>query len=446
MAEIELNKPLYKAGSGGGAAGGSKPDIPPPRPPKSNACGRGVALLVDFLVLYGLFRLLLVLFPQPLVRLGWFGPYAGLLVGWLYLSICTTGLTLGKTIGKLLLRVEVTDMSGAHLRFGHAALRELLILMPFIAVPLTQYIAFKMDTPERMVPPEMTTMFGWGFVVAWLGANALHAFYDPMGRSVWDRLAGTVAINGDAEPKDLADFLAAVRAPEFAKAPFRARMAFGVGAAMVLTMLTTQYLVTVAQVKSVPKDMKENFLRQKTTMFVPGYGLPVAAGSSRVGDASTNTAATDPKSTVTAAAIPDAALQYRRRGVVDMEKLKADNVAMNAVESIIKLYDNNPEFKDRLYAFINESNMKALKTGQAPTTVPRQMRFEISFAEHADLLFASQAYPVLSSSKLMNVNVEAFETTGTRGWLSEVPTSGTVVGTTGTVTATTTTGTVSNGT
>src|SRR5689334_21089261 len=124
MSEVQLNKPLYKSGGDGQAP--NRPVMP--RPARASMMPRMGAILLDILLLHFAYLLLIKLAPGVTVALGKAGPWLGLFVGWIYLSVCGSHITWGKSLGKLVMRLQVSDVNGPDLPLPRAALRAALLL------------------------------------------------------------------------------------------------------------------------------------------------------------------------------------------------------------------------------------------------------------------------------------------------------------------------------
>ena len=222
MAEIQLNKPLYKE---------STPASGPPaaRGPRPSPFARFGAFLVDVLVLHGVFLAFIKLAPSVAIRAGSAGMWIGLALGWLYFALGFSRVLGGRTAGKLVLRMRVADIAGPDLPFDRAALRAALLLWPAaLYLALVRYGESRFDPSVLSITP-MAHIVALGAIVGWLAGNCSHCTAEPFGRAWWDRMAGSAVVNSDSAGEAQAEFLRVARETFDAARLVRARRLHAAG-------------------------------------------------------------------------------------------------------------------------------------------------------------------------------------------------------------------------
>lgn len=399
MAEIKLNKPLYKESG--------PPDQPQERPAKAMILARIGALVLDIFALHGVTFALAKYAPAFCVSLGYAGPWVGLMIGFVYFAVCGSALTGGRTLGKFVLRLQVVDVAGAELPLGRAIFRAALLLWP-----LTVYLALRqyeerMDSPERievLILP-VKQLVGLGLAAGWYLGNVLYAGMNQHGQTLYDRLSDSVEINTEAAPGTIGEFLRSVREGDDPKRLGRAMLV------LVMTICAFEGLVGFLTwqgqklLAQTAEQDKQNLVTFRRAVDLPGFGSPVFVGS----EAPKPGAKGDDATT-------SVLFEYRHRGTIDVEALKKDTNAMTAV--------------DRLVQWQRKQLRQALVKGELKSPPPSELVFKTAFAEFSDLFFGWDALDVLNVSRKVSFKDILAETAQTSGTLTATAvTSGTVAAT-----------------
>ncbi|MGI8905777.1 MAG: RDD family protein [Candidatus Sumerlaeaceae bacterium] len=393
MADLQLNKPLYKSTGSGAAA--ERTILP--RAPRASIMARTGAVLLDIIFLHFAYLLLIKLAPGATVRLGSAGEWFGLAGAWLYFSFCGSHLTWGRTLGKLVMRVQVSDVTGPELPLGRAALRAALLLCGCVfPIAMTQY-ATRLQAETDLNPlPTYLRQLGWALNWGWLFGNLVFSAYEPFGRSLIDRIVGSAVNATDAEPATLQEYFADVRGSAGLPAPHKSWFAFASALGVLLTIVTTLYIVGVDAVKKVGDDKRAEAKRYREALSQKDFSQPIAGGQLE------NSAESDRKTTEPQ--LMSALLTYEHIGPIDVEELKRDPRITGSLDRIVAFQQSEPSFRGWFADLFNRMNKQRFEKGEATTTVPKQMRLEVSFAEKADLFFASEAMPKYSISKVMDLD------------------------------------------
>lgn len=396
MPEIQLKKPLYKSTSSPAtaaenAAGGP----PPPRAPKPSLVARVGAVFLDALVLHGALLLIIRLMPEATVALGWAGPAIGLFIGCLYLAICGSHLCLGRTLGKLIMRIQLCDVAGPDLPVSRSSIRAALLISPLALFIVSGYFSERFEQPDELVSLPFLQVMTPLVAIGWLVANVFHAAFEPYGRTVYDRIVHSVVINADPDPDQLHEYLRGARTPLSQQEQRKPQIAFAVMAALFLTIGGAQYIQFSRYARELSPVDRSQVLAQRRAFHVAGFGQPAPVapeGQRMIDNSSTSTQEMEV-----------AAFEYRRRAPFTAEEVRANPEAISALDRVIEAH-SGPEFQDRLFAHLNELNKKLIMRGEKPTTAPQRLKFEITFAEHADLFFARQSFPVLTETRTVRVD------------------------------------------
>ncbi len=368
MPEIKLNKPLYEEKNPTPDATAEK--ARQPRPPRPSALARLGAAVIDLLALHFVGLAILRFVPDPVIMLGPSAPWIGLLAGWLYFGIGASAITGGRTLGKVILQLRTVDVTGPDLPVGKALWRATLILWPLAVFLAADRVGEALDRPDQLSLWPMlgrlasAAVFGW-----WLG-NLFFAGLDPHGRALWDRLAGAIVITSDCAADALGDFMRSARTQAEAPAPRRAVVVLALTFFLCVGLFAVLFWSESKRLATLPDDERERLIAQKQSLYVEGFGQPTPLGSPRE--------AVDTETSV-------ALFQYRRRGPVNVEALRANPDAMAKAKTIAEV-----SVREILRALAKESIPLTL--------IPPKVRFEVSFASYCDLLFAWDAVDMLTIS------------------------------------------------
>lgn len=383
--EVSLNKPLYKDDG---------EFQPTPRQPKSSIIGRGAALFVDWMLLRLLFSSIVRFFPDPVLALGPVAPWVGLALGWIYFGVGFSHITLGRTLGKLILRVQVADLKGPDLALGAAFVRSAVLLWP---LPVLLALRLAAEHYANVDPTSAFTaieIFGYMALLGWLFGNLMFAAFDPFGRGVHDRLANSIVINAELEPAPVGEYLAGAREAAAFPPVKKSITSLGVALALCIAFAAASSLEVMRQLKDTPAEEKARM----QALLVPGYGhaWPVPP----------------PEDAATTSTVP-LNFQTRKRGRLKVEQVKAD-ATTSTLNRVIDATLNST-FADKMQEYLASANMDRMRRGEQPTSAPEYLNFELAFTEYADLFFAAEAHPVYTISQKVDMPTTAVLTTETTG-------------------------------
>ncbi len=402
--EIRLNKPLYKEDGGGppAASGGAgAPSAPLPRPARPMILARAGAFVIDVLVLHGLLLGVIKLWHEGIVQLRLAGPWVGLLLGWVYFALGSGPLTGGRTLGKLIVRVRVADLSGPDLPAGRAALRAALLLWPgLLSTLLSQMSEARYNAGVLSIWP-IVPLLGWAVILGWFAGNSVFAAVDPHGRTWYDRFTGSIAVALDASAEDQGDF---VRSARETTDPARLRksrlylwLIVGGLAGLVLFWLQQQH----RYLQQSPEWLNGLRTRQQE-LQIPGFARPfVYDEASRPGSAPAATQASDPGTSTLV-------FLYTARRPLDAKALEADP----SVRGVVDRISDYQRLEVRVFREQERlERAKRAKTAEpaAPPPVsmadrmPRKLQIRAAFAEFSDLFFAWNASEVFSIGKKVDL-------------------------------------------
>lgn len=384
MADVQLNKPLYKEE-------GKESFTPPiPRQPRASLVGRGAALFLDIMLLHLLFGGIVRFVPDIPLALGPLAPWMGLLLGYLYFGFGFSHITLGRTLGKLITRVQVADIAGPDLPVGRAFLRAALLLWPLPVQLLLRMIAEHYAGTDPTSIYTSVEVFGTMLIVGWMLGNLGFAAFDPFGRAVYDRAAGSVVINAELKAEPVGAYLADVRGASQAPPLRRSITALGMALTICLAFAAASSISLMRQLRDLTPTARERV----HALVVPEFGRAWPAPP--LNEASTTET------------IP-VSFHFRKRGVMDVAALKADPATTATLERLIA-NTTGPDFMDEIRDYINSANMDRLKRGEGMTSPPRSIQFELSFVEYADMFFAREAHPVYTLSRSIDLPTSVTET------------------------------------
>lgn len=386
MKEIRLSKPLYKEDEPAGSPVPKQAAPPESRPPRASMLGRGGALLVDLLLLHGICSAIVKFAGDQVVVLGWGGPWIGVVLALVYFGLSASPLAQGRTIGKFILRLRACDVAGPDLPVGRALKRAALLVAPLAVYVATLQYADSIRRPDEISPLGSLPLVGVALAVGWYLGNAFFAGSEPFGRTLYDRLSGSIVVNSDAGIEPIAEWLRGARTCDKDGIPRRALI-------MLLMPLLgfpaiTGYLLfqQARAMKALPEEERAFYMKMRAELDIPGFSDPQQVPQPRPKPESA-----DQPTTV-------AHFQYLKRGRIDVQKLQTDSRATSAVDRMIGV-------QRRLL-----SDARA-KNRLSEAKVPREIEFCVSFAEFADLLFARNALEVFSVRRVADFS--EFQTTGT---------------------------------
>lgn len=396
MAEIQLNKPLYKEDRPSQSAGGPAPSARV-RGPRAGMLARTAAVALDLLALHAVLMAAVTFLPQQTVRLGYGGAWVGLAVAWVYLTVCGSAICGGRTLGKALLRLRISDVAGPDLPAGRAALRAALFLWPLAVYNILNEISERSDAPDNLGLLPGVWLLGLALTIGWLSGNLFYAMADAHGRTFYDRLSGSIVTTVDADLEEIQAFVRSAREDADAARVRRSTMLLAATLAGLLAVTCWQLWRGVQSVEALPQDQREALVEYRRAVYREGFrfslaGPLTAASSGTEAGQTTGTASADTGTSV-------ANYQLLRRGVIDVDDLRSDP-AVRAMPA-------------RLGELARQELARARAAGKAAGFIPPKVRFRVSFAELSHLLFAWSAVEVFSVSA--ETSLEDTQTTGGDG-------------------------------
>lgn len=393
MPQLQLNKPLYKDTAPAGASSGKGVALTPaqqlPRPAKPAMWMRLAALAIDLLLLHGVMLVTLKLMFAPIVGLGMFGPFVGLGVAILYFTIGSSLLTQGRTMGRLVMRLQVADARrGTDLPVPRAFARSLMLGWALVAFAVVSLQVERMADPLKLDPQLIILqMAGFAVAAAWYLGNFFHAWFDPYGRSLIDHKVGSVTFSSDAAPEDVQAFLRTVREKPFPEETRRAKNGFTAAVLTVLSLAIGLSWFSHHQFTQLPEEIRAEALEQRRNLAVTGFQLPIERRLDAA-DAATARAGSDDGTT----APQGIQIQYWKRGAFTAEDVKANPSAGLALDKV-----TSTVARDIV------KNMNSLPPEQLAKLGPEKAKIQVAFAQYGDLFFATQATNVYSESQLLDL-------------------------------------------
>ncbi|MBX7244112.1 MAG: RDD family protein [Candidatus Sumerlaeaceae bacterium] len=390
MAEVQLNKPLYKSdsrpssGTGGAPPSGGTPaqrQPLPPRGPKPGVMSRAGAILVDILALHAILLLIIKLQPAHVVSLGEGGPWVGLAVGFLYFTIGSSSITRGRTLGRILIRTRVSDAAGPDLPLHRAALRTLLLMWPLAVYIALNQMSEEAMSQEHFGPDAYRYVLGIALCAGWFAGNLFFSMIELHGRTLYDRLAGSVVTATDAQPAATQDFFVALRTTDDLPRRNRALVVLSACTLGLTGLVFYMLYVQTRDYNNEPPEKRAERERMQTVLHVPGFRFTFSPGSAA--DEVTSTSQGDAQTS-------PAAYRFVRRGPINPADLRANPEIMRMPDTIAD--------------FVREEIRKALADGKIKEDMPPKVRFRVGFAEVADLFFASAEFEVFSTSVVRNMS------------------------------------------
>ncbi|AXA36877.1 hypothetical protein BRCON_2100 [Candidatus Sumerlaea chitinivorans] len=365
MPEIRLNKPLYEEPSQSGSAPAKQP-----RAPRPNTFARLGAIIIDVLLLHFVMLLVIRLVPTQIAALGYAAPWVGLLVGWLYFGICSSELTRGQSLGKLLMQLRVVDVTGPELSIARAFQRALALMWPLPLVALSSFALEKLDRPDAFTAWPVVAVALRALAIGWYLGNVFFSALEPYGRAWYDRLAGSVVITTDCDPAALGEFMRGAREPLPAEKLRRPHIFLWGTLAAFTVFVVFLGVQQYRDFQSRPEEERAQLLAQKAALYIEGFGQPVPLGPTRDEDGTARDTQTS-----------GAHYQYRRYGVFTVDELRKNPKIERAAEAIAE-------------ATAKEIEKALAREKDLPPNIPPALRFDVGFAMQCDLFFAWDAIEV----------------------------------------------------
>lgn len=375
MAEIRLNKPLYEENSKPEAqAQAAPPREAPGRPP---TLARIAALVIDLFAIYlagqGLLR---VAFDQ-LLPLGWLGPWLGLLAATVYMAVCGTGLTQGRTLGKAVMHMRVSDIAGPDLPAARAVKRAVMLMLPLaIYNAVTHYLETheNLDTAAFTPIPRLCAI---ALCAGWYLGNLVYCLLDPFGRTACDHAAGSIVTSNEATPAAVLEFLRSARETPTTARTRQAQLGLLLSIAGFQVLAGFMVWQESRYLAGITDEQRAEIVEVRKAFALDGFIGPFGQGMEPAGEAPV----TSGTATV-AADMPTSAIvfQYRSRGPIDVDALKKNAKAMDMAGRI-------SQWQTKLID-------RGLERGEIKDRVPPTIYCRTSFAEHVDLFFVWQSREV----------------------------------------------------
>ncbi len=412
MAKIQLNKPLYDTPDARRYARTEKAtkDNETPTPARVGVFGRMGAFILDLILLNCVLMAVCYFAHEFIVNLGFSGRWFGFALGFFYFGVGYSYVTGGKTLGKLLMRIQVKGTDGALLSLPRAFLRAALVLWPFPIYIIVGWYADRCD----MTP----TIIGWriniwtvaaALIASWGLGNAMFAALDPCGRALFDHMAKTVQIRLDSKPDMIAILMRNAREQNIDA--LRGRPLLSLLLIVIALPATVGWFLYRDQqyLNKVTPNERALLIEYRQAINIPGFRFAAAGNRPTKADANTSMTAEERNTSTTACMLV-------KRGKIDVGQLEKDKKAMDL-----------PKIQAH---YLSESLNRAIKTDPAAVNrlnIPPKLRFKAQFMELADLFFAWHAQEVFSVSSIEPIKID----------LPETPTTATATLTTDTETLTT---------
>lgn len=381
--EIQLNKPLYKPATQEAAAQFAF----------ATSFSRGAALVLDVMLLHVLALGIIRLMPNTVLALGPAGPWVGLAAGLAYFIAGNSHITGGRTIGKMLLRIEVRSTSGAYLGLSESAVR-----VASLAWPVVVYLAVRTwvegsVTAETLPRLRLLPDIAVAFAAGWVGGNAMYMGAEPHRRTWHDRRAGSAVLLSDSAEELRAEYLGDVRAGTAPAQMRRPRLLLITGMVILGGLSLVRFGVEQREWARRNPDQRALVVEQYAVFMEPGFPLTLLATEARNPDAAAaETAAADGGTTA-----PGVTMRLRRRGTIDPRELGERETVRSRGARLGDVYPR-----------IVRSFVEQGLSGARP---PDEVRMEVSYATFADLLFARAASDIVRTPVTIDLRsaVEAFE-------------------------------------
>lgn len=398
MADIQLNKPLYESEAQ------DNPDLPKPRQPRPYFLARIAAVVLDALFLHVILLSVIKMLPEYTVKLGAAGPWVGFLFCFAYFVIGSSKFFLGRTLGKLITRIQVCHITGPDLNLKQAFMREGLLFGPVVFLLIIREVAIRAGLSAQYTPVITVDGFGRMLVFGWFLGNMIFAGLDTFGRAFYDRLVGTIIVNSEVDEDLVEEYLAVAQEDAGKQMDKRAVGSLAVIMAFCLAYATSEYIKASKAEDAPITEGTDVTLRQiHKALFIPNYGMPVPVPAP-IGKEET----TDTKTIVNA-------FQYLKRESINKDELKNSQETKEALNKVID-FTLSPAFQKNLTNYLNQMNLDRMKRGQETTgTLPTQMYFEVQFAEFSDLLLADHARPVYTETKIVDIPQSVLDKLTTTG-------------------------------
>lgn len=170
-----------------------------PRLPVAGFWIRLVALTLDVFVVLGAMHLLSRSLPDFYWALGRWSPYLNSLVTFLYFALFNSEFGKGRTVGKLILRLQVTDFDGKPVTIRQSVIRTVVLFPVFVLAPIGQTI---LGRPSSVIESYAWFLFNSAPMIAMPLATAITVAFNPFKQGMHDYLAQSLVrpVRDPSEP------------------------------------------------------------------------------------------------------------------------------------------------------------------------------------------------------------------------------------------------------
>jgi hypothetical protein len=383
QSSVRLSKPLYKEEPVGGTQNDT-PLTPVPRPAMASVWARMAAVAVDVLFLHVLVLVIVTFFSDQVAALGRMGPYMGLSLGLIYLTVCNCS---GRSLGRVLLRHEVMHRSGAPLALSHAFARALFLVGPLFALETAGFIAESINRPDSMPITIPLIQYGaLGATVAWYATNFALAAFDRAGRTAYDWILGSQVLTNDSLPEDQAFLLAQSRELKSRlDLPGYASMLAGLAATLPLVLVGSFVFMSWNYLKTNPHILHRS-IEERKALDIPGFLQPI--GRQMVATTEEERQTTD---------VMGLQFDYLRQGTLTKAEVMANPRATTAIDRATSVVTSMWQTMLEL----PEISANPQQLARAQST--RQLIAKVNFVQSSDLFFASRHTTVHSTSRSLEL-------------------------------------------
>lgn len=366
--------------------------MPKPRQPRPYFLARIGAVVLDALLLHVILLCIIKMAPEITVRFGAAGPWVGFIFCYVYFVLGTSKYFLGRTLGKLITRIQVCHITGPDLSLKQAAIREGILFFPVPLLLIAREFAIQAGLEPDYSPMITADGFGRMLVLGWFLGNMIFAGLDTFGRAFYDRLTGTIIINSEVDEELVNDYLEAARIENGKQFDKRAVGGLAVIMAFCLAYATSNFFrASKAEDKPITAGEEVTLQQIHKALYIPRFGIPVPMPAPLGKDTTTDT------QTIVNG------FQYLSRNPLSVEELKANPETKNALDKVVN-YTMSPAFQENLRDYLNKMNLDRIKRGEETTgTLPTKIFFEVQFAEFSDLLLADFARPIYTEKKTVDI-------------------------------------------
>lgn len=160
-----------------------------PKLPVAGLFVRLMAFLLDLFLILSAIHLLSRFIPGVFWALDEWSPYITALLTFLYFSLLNGPIGKGRTLGKILIRIQTTDFDGDPPTFRQAAIRTVVLIPIFVTVPIVHLLFGEAMSSTEDYLKSLLTVFPF---VAMLVATSLTIPFNPFKQGIHDFFAQTL--------------------------------------------------------------------------------------------------------------------------------------------------------------------------------------------------------------------------------------------------------------